>query len=284
MKVFISWSGEASGNLAEVLRQWIPGVIQAVKPYYSSGDVAKGARWTSEIAKELEESRVGLICLTRENLEAPWLIFEAGALSKSLDKSRVCPILFDLEPTDLKGPLAQFQASKFQKNEIKRVMKTINAELGENALPDDVLDSVFDMWWPRLEERVQEELEKQDVSESKRVRSERDLLEEILQLSRLQSNSSQQAYSFHPKIIDKLLEAHEAMIRDTKEGNLPSASLKALEEIGESLSHLVRSLPMSSNQKKFAMRVDQARFDLKDSSTRRDEMDIHEEDFDDIPF
>lgn len=180
LKVFISWSGETSGALAEILRQWIPGVIQAVKPYYSPGDVAKGARWTNEIAKELEESRVGLISLTSENLGSPWLMFEAGALSKSLDKSRVCPILFGLEPTDLKGPLAQFQASKFQKNEVRRVVRTINSELKESALANDVLDSVFDMWWPSLEKDVQRELEKRVKPEDETVRSERDLLEEIL--------------------------------------------------------------------------------------------------------
>jgi hypothetical protein len=73
MKVFISWSGARSKAIAEILRQWLPGVIQAVKPYYSPDDISKGARWSSEIGKELEAARVGLICLTRENLEAPWI-------------------------------------------------------------------------------------------------------------------------------------------------------------------------------------------------------------------
>ncbi len=66
--------------MADILRQWIPGVIQAVRPYYSPDDIAKGARWTNEISKELDESRIGLICLTSDNLEAPWLMFEAGGL------------------------------------------------------------------------------------------------------------------------------------------------------------------------------------------------------------
>ena len=114
MKVFISWSGERSRALAEVLRRWLPAVIQVVKPYYSPDDTVKGARWSTEIAKELESSRVGLICVTPENLDAPWLLFEAGALSK-LGKSRVCPILFGVDPIDIKGPLVQFQAAKFEK-------------------------------------------------------------------------------------------------------------------------------------------------------------------------
>ena len=81
MKVFISWSGETSKGLAEALREWLPAVIQAVNPYFSPDDVSKGSRWSSEISKELEDSAIGIICLTKENLEAPWIMFEAGALS-----------------------------------------------------------------------------------------------------------------------------------------------------------------------------------------------------------
>jgi hypothetical protein len=91
MRVFISWSGDRSKRVGDLLRKWIPGVLQAVKPYFSPDDVAKGSRWSGEIAKELEASRVGLLVLTPENVEAPWLMFEAGALAKNLDRSKVCP-------------------------------------------------------------------------------------------------------------------------------------------------------------------------------------------------
>lgn len=103
MKVFITWSGDKSKALAEIISDWLPSVIQAVKPYFSPDDATKGARWFNEISTELEKSQVGLICLTRENLDAPWLLFEAGALSKNLGKSKVCPILFGIEPTDIRG-------------------------------------------------------------------------------------------------------------------------------------------------------------------------------------
>ena len=97
-----------------------------------------------------------MLFITPENTEAPWLLFEAGALSKNLDRSKVCPLLFgDIEPTDIKGPLEQFQAAKFGKAEVKRVLKMVNTEMGgEMALGSDVLDSVFEMWWPKLDEQV----------------------------------------------------------------------------------------------------------------------------------
>ena len=105
MKIFISWSGDRSKAIADVFKKWIPAVIQAAKPYFSPSDIDKGSRWNQEISKELESSQVGLICLVRENLDESWIMFEAGALSKSLDKSRVCPMLFGVEPSDIKGPL-----------------------------------------------------------------------------------------------------------------------------------------------------------------------------------
>jgi TIR domain len=185
MKIFISWSGARSKAIADVLRQWLPGVLQAVRPYFSPDDVAKGSRWSSDIAKELEASRIGLLVLTPENLDAPWLMFEAGALAKNLDRSKVCPLLFgELEPTDVKGPLVQFQSAKFSYEEMKRVMKAINAELGDAALLPDVLNDVFEMWWPRLDEQVDNQLITPEQAFGQARRSDRELLEEVLSLTR----------------------------------------------------------------------------------------------------
>lgn len=184
MKVFISWSGQLSKKLADILKNWLPSVIQAVKPYYTSEDIAKGSRWSAEIAKELEEAKIGIICLTRENLEASWIMFEAGALSKNVGASRVCPILFEIESTDIKGPLVQFQAAKFEKSDIKKVIGMINSELGDRGLTAEVIDKVFEKWWPELKEKVETALKSTDGVAKHTIRSEREILEEILQLTR----------------------------------------------------------------------------------------------------
>jgi hypothetical protein len=52
MKLFISWSGSKSQRLAEIFKDWIPKVIQAIKPFFSP-DIEKGVRWFPEISKEL---------------------------------------------------------------------------------------------------------------------------------------------------------------------------------------------------------------------------------------
>src|SRR4030042_2652314 len=185
MKVFISWSGKTSGELAKILREWLPSVIQAVKPYYSTDDIGKGTRRNTVNSQELEESEVGLLCITKDNLEAPWIMFEAGSLAKKLDISRVCPILFgNLETTDLQGPLVHFQAAKFNEEDMLRVIKTVNKQLGDTALDSSVLDNVFTKWWPDLEQKVREVLTSAAETEPKTVRSERELIEEVLTLTR----------------------------------------------------------------------------------------------------
>ena len=210
MKVFISWSGETSKAIAETLRNWLPSVVQAIKPYYSPDDITKGSRWSIEISKELEECKVGLLCLTADNLEAPWVMFEAGALSKSLSAARVCPLLFGVDPSDIKGPLVQFQAAPFARDEMKKAVRMMNQELGASALAPDVLDSVFDMWWPKLEGAITAILSKAHAPSKHRIRSERDILDEILARVRVTSSDPSRS-PISPDAVQDLLSGLERL-------------------------------------------------------------------------
>ena len=124
MKVFISWSGTRSQALAQGLHEWLPLVLHYVKPWLSEADVAAGDRWAQEVAKELEASNFGIICVTPENVGAPWVLFEAGALAKSMQGGRVIPLLFNLEHSDITGPLAQFQAKKVASSGLSEVVQS----------------------------------------------------------------------------------------------------------------------------------------------------------------
>lgn len=187
-KVFISWSGSLSKAVAEEMRNWIPLVLQGAKPYFTPDDIEKGTRWSNDIAKELEASTVGIICLTKENLEKPWIMFEAGALSKKLDSSFVCPILFGLSNSDIKGPLVQFQASEFSKKDIYKIVNLINDNLGDKKVEPAILDTIFERWWPDLEKKITELIEKsnsQNNGEKQNIRNDRELIEEILEITRV---------------------------------------------------------------------------------------------------
>ncbi|HYC27957.1 MAG TPA: TIR domain-containing protein, partial [Chitinophagaceae bacterium] len=152
MKVFISWSGERSKQAAEVLRSWIRQVIQSAETWISV-DIDKGLRWNEKVSGELENTKVGIICLNKENLRAEWILLEAGALSKTRD-AYVCTFLLDINPADINPPLAQFQHTQFKKDDVRRLLHTINTAIiksGEKSLLEKDLDEVFEVFWPRLE-------------------------------------------------------------------------------------------------------------------------------------
>lgn len=191
MKVFLSWSGTRSHKVALVFRDWLPSVIQAIVPYVSSEDIDKGARWSTDIAKELEDSTFGILCVTRENINAPWLTFEAGALSKTMDKSFVSPFLFDIKRSEVDGPILQFQSTIFEKEDLKKLVKTLNKACEKDGLANDRLEKAFGVWYATLESELEKlkgtppdgptdggggELQTPKVQE---------ILEEILDLSRI---------------------------------------------------------------------------------------------------
>lgn len=191
MKVFISWSGAISHRVAIVLRDWLPSVIQNIEPYVSSEDIDKGARWSTDIAGELHASTYGLICLTRDNLAAPWINFEAGALGKSIDKGRVSPFLFRIKRSEVEGPILQFQSTVFEQEDVFKLLKSINDACGPDGLEASRLEKSFEVWWPQLEQQLnkipaaeersaEQQLEKPDelTADFSRV------LEEILELTR----------------------------------------------------------------------------------------------------
>ena len=148
----------------------------------SGSDIDQGTRWSSEIATQLEQANIGIICLTPDNVLSPSLHFEAGALSKALDKSRVCTYLLDLAPTDLRWPLADFQATRANRDETKKLLIAINKALGEQSLPVERLGKTFERWWPELEAQIAKLPPSGNVAQSSRP--DRELLQEILELLR----------------------------------------------------------------------------------------------------
>jgi hypothetical protein len=184
MKVFISWSGKRSKETAEELSSWIRQVIQAAETWISS-DIQKGSRWTDQIKNELEQSKVGIICLNKDNLQSEWILFEAGALSKTLD-AHVCTFLLDINPADIKPPLGQFQHTLFKKDDLRKLVHTIGNKItaiGEKTISQRELDELFDILYPRLEEKLSKIQDEKPIDGIVK-RTDREILEEVLQIVR----------------------------------------------------------------------------------------------------
>ncbi|HEX7903188.1 MAG TPA: TIR domain-containing protein [Chitinophagaceae bacterium] len=222
MKVFISWSGELSKQVAQILKKWLPVLINSVKPYCSTEDIAKGSRWFTEILNELSDTEIGIICLTNENVNSPWLMFEAGALSVNVEKSKVCPICFNIDPINIKGPLANFQATKFSKEDFKRLILTINKELGKLSIDISIVEKAVEGLWVQIESEINNILKSYPVDlklESDRnERSEKDLLLELLERTRelpfIQLNAQVQEKQTNQVFENLLLTKIDAIQRD----------------------------------------------------------------------
>lgn len=155
MKLFISWSGQLSHQIAKELKEWFPLIINQLEPFVSSESIKKGDRWMIDIYSELEQSNFGVICLTKENLTEPWIMFEAGALSKNISQSRVSSLLFDnLKQNDVKSALSLFQNTEFDKEDFWKLVASINNALGDKKISDTILSRSFDKWFPELEEKI----------------------------------------------------------------------------------------------------------------------------------
>lgn len=177
MKIFISWSGDRSQKLAEALREWLPLVLHYAKPWLSKSDIEAGERWGVEVAKELQESNFGIICVTKDNLASPWILFESGALAKSMEDGRVIPLLLDLDFKEISGPLAQFQAKKADQAGIRELVVSLNKSAQEPD-PEDRLAKIFDPLYTDLGKMIAE-IPTGDTSH-KQIRPQGEILEELV--------------------------------------------------------------------------------------------------------
>jgi hypothetical protein len=220
MKVFIGWSGQMSKAVALALKGWLPYVINAVDPWMSDIDIGKGTPWMDKLRRQLEATQVGIICLTPENLQAPWVLFEAGALSKKLDyRTLVCPYLFEVAQTGLKEPLVHFQSTNADKEDTRKLLVTINKALRNRALTEILLDNAFERQWPFLENMLK--AIPRTTSEAPPRRSDREILEEVLDLARTQARqrlgSSATQHEDEPITWSQLLGAMQSGPRLLKE-------------------------------------------------------------------
>ncbi|MCG9910446.1 MAG: toll/interleukin-1 receptor domain-containing protein [Flavobacteriales bacterium] len=252
MKVFLSWSGTKSHKLALTLRDWLPSVIQSVEPYVSSEDIDKGARWSTDIAKELEDSGFGILCVTKENLNAPWLTFEAGALSKKLDKSYVSPFLFDIKRAEITGPILQFQSTVFEKEDVKKLVYTINKALGDEKLAETRLEKTFEVWYPNLEKElnsINEDFESTETLEEpleENISSK--ILEEILELTRINQKLLRSPdILFPPDYLRHILKSEE---EDEKEKMFQREQNMMLREIEHTFFRLREMIDIYKNEEK----------------------------------
>ena len=159
MKVFISWSGDPGKQLAYRLYEWLPSIVPKAQPFLSS-QIPGGAEWFRSLTDALAGAEVGIVCLTPEALKSPWLAFEAGALWQQTGGARVVPIVAGLATSDIVGPLAQLQAKRFERRDVRSLCEQI-AQL--TGLDSKRFQLNFEGIWPKLEQQVRSDLADYDI-------------------------------------------------------------------------------------------------------------------------
>jgi hypothetical protein len=175
LKVFLSWSGDTSRQVAAALRDWLPEVIQALDPWMSDVDIPKGSRWSQQLAAELASTHFGLVCATADNQRSPWMLFEAGALSRSVSGGDVATVMINIDPTDVVDPLGQFQLTMLSHRDMLKLLDTMNRKLA-SPLPDERLLKAFQLRWDEFVDAIDPALVR-DTSDSL---PQYDLMSEIM--------------------------------------------------------------------------------------------------------
>ena len=176
--IFVSWSGERSQSVAEALVGWLPNVIQSAKPWMSK-QIDKGSRWSEEVSSRLSNSWFGIVVLTPENLREPWILFEAGAISKTVQSARLWTYLCGgLSSTQLEYPLAQFQATIADRAETLKLVRSINGAVS-GGVDEERLSQAFGKWWGDLEPKLK--LKALSGEKPSPARPQEELLDEIVQ-------------------------------------------------------------------------------------------------------
>lgn len=233
MRAFFSWSGELSKVVANAFYNWLPSVLQNVKPYLSAEDIDKGEKWMNNISSNLEETAIGIVFVTKENVISPWINYETGALSNSLKASNVCPVLIDLEKgeIDSRNPLFHYQATSVSdKEDILKLLKTINNQQKEFAISDDALKKVFEWGWPTLERELEEILRnikpERNQQSQKTETTDNESMEEILALLRSIKKEQQVSSDNSRRYRQIMMQNQDLLAKNDALGN----KIRALEE------------------------------------------------------
>lgn len=131
--VFLSWSGDQSRKIAELFQTLFNHTFEpTINSFVSSRDIRGGSRSISELFKKLQICNYGICFINSDNVRAPWIQFEAGALSKIVDESRVMILLLDEKCLKLLDdtPLREFQHKLFYKEHIKSIFEEVIEKFG----------------------------------------------------------------------------------------------------------------------------------------------------------
>lgn len=198
IKIFLSWSGKKSQELATLFKTYVTDILPKIDFYFSPDDLKGGEKWRQSIEEGLNNNTYGIIFLTPSNLTSKWVYFEAGAISKSTKQAKILPLLYQIDINEIGQPFSDYQCKMFSKDSILTTIYEMNeCQANVYKLPKDTIKRNFD----RLSDEIQSNIEQIDkineVNEDNSLEIEDanllesdDKINEILQILREQSSDN----------------------------------------------------------------------------------------------
>jgi hypothetical protein len=146
-KIFLCWSKSRSKAIAEAWAKLLPEIINGVVPILST-EFQKGKEWFNLLRRDLDEARTGIVFLTLENMNAPWIHFEAGALATAVGNhdGAVFTYIYGFDPGRLAGPLSAYHSTVATKQDTQRLVLDLCAALNREK-PGE---GAYGAWWEKL--------------------------------------------------------------------------------------------------------------------------------------
>lgn len=169
-KIFISWSGDSSQEIAIQLKKCLEEEIFSgtdLTCFVSVVGISSGANWWNKIKKELKKCKLGILCITDENIKAPWIYFEAGAMTAR--SVPTIPILFCCNLKALDGsPIKANQGIEFHKKcQFLKMINDINKDMELLSISSSQLEVISNEAYNKLEEILKPTLEQ--LKKTKRI-------------------------------------------------------------------------------------------------------------------
>ena len=122
----------------------------------SDSDLKAGRNWRSDLQGHLEESGAGIVVVTADNRDKPWLMFEAGALAKQVNNCLI-PYLVDVDSSALsRNALDMFQTVKADREGTQKMVERIFEAGGGKQEDQTAILKSFAALWPDLEKPLTE--------------------------------------------------------------------------------------------------------------------------------
>ncbi|HEX8367693.1 MAG TPA: TIR domain-containing protein [Pyrinomonadaceae bacterium] len=149
--IFISQTSGKSRDVAIVLKNWLIEEMKLGIPWIST-EIPGGDDWRKAIRKALSKARIGILCITADNITNQWIIYEAGALD--FNGIKVFPYVINSRSRYLPAPINHLQGGKANEQGTKSLVIEINKALGKRFSKKKVIE-IFNSKWKILQQNLE---------------------------------------------------------------------------------------------------------------------------------